>query len=152
MFDIGFWELALIAVIGLIVLGPERLPGAARTLGRWVGRARMYANSLRHELENAAGADELRRDVDSFRRDVDSFRDEVTRGGRQLRSEFEGDEHAQPSPRGRGHQATSASRADPQQPDPPTRRGRRLRAETGSGDTLAPETSRETATEQDDAD
>jgi sec-independent protein translocase protein TatB len=40
MFDIGFWEMAFIGVIALVVIGPERLPGVARTAGLWVGKAR----------------------------------------------------------------------------------------------------------------
>ena len=54
MFDIGFSELALISIIGLVVLGPERLPKAARTVGYWVGRARSTFNHLRNELEREA--------------------------------------------------------------------------------------------------
>ena len=54
MFDIGFTELSLIAAIGLLVLGPERLPTVARTLGLWVGRARATFAHLRNELEREA--------------------------------------------------------------------------------------------------
>lgn len=57
MFDIGFWELVIIAGIALMVLGPERLPRVATTVGRWVGRARTLARGLqaqmRRELERA---------------------------------------------------------------------------------------------------
>lgn len=51
MFDMGFAELALIFIIGLVILGPERLPKAARTVGLWIGRARGTFNNLRNELE-----------------------------------------------------------------------------------------------------
>ena len=54
MFDIGFFELVLIFVICLVVLGPERLPAVARTLGHWTGRARNAFNHLRYELESEA--------------------------------------------------------------------------------------------------
>lgn len=113
MFDIGFWELALIAVIALIVLGPERLPGAARTLGLWVGRARRYTEKLRVELENAAGTEEIRRDFESVREDIESVRDEVSRGGRQLRAEVEGDDDA-----ARGASSGSKLPADSEQHRP----------------------------------
>jgi len=57
MFDIGFWELAMIGVVALLVLGPERLPGAARTAGRLIGRARRTLSDLRRELEQEVDLD-----------------------------------------------------------------------------------------------
>ncbi|HEX9877606.1 MAG TPA: Sec-independent protein translocase protein TatB [Gammaproteobacteria bacterium] len=51
MFDVGFWEIALIFGLGLMVLGPERLPRIAAQLGRWVSRARRTASQLRYQLE-----------------------------------------------------------------------------------------------------
>ncbi len=60
MFDVGFWELSLIAVVALLVVGPERLPGLARSVGRWVGKARRYADHLRREIERDVHATELR--------------------------------------------------------------------------------------------
>ncbi len=51
MFDVGFSELVLIFVLALLVLGPERLPKVARTVGRWLGRARQMARSMQYELE-----------------------------------------------------------------------------------------------------
>ena len=83
MFDIGFWELTVIAVIGLIVLGPERLPVVARTLGAWVGRAKGYVRGLTSELEREVNVDDLRHSVrrtreqieSDTRRTVDSVRD-----------------------------------------------------------------------------
>lgn len=59
MFDIGFWELVLVGIIALVVLGPERLPGAARTLGRWVRTVKGMANQVRSELERELEAHEL---------------------------------------------------------------------------------------------
>lgn len=51
MFDVGFWELVLVFGLGLIILGPERLPRVAAKVGRWVGQARRTANQLRRQLE-----------------------------------------------------------------------------------------------------
>ena len=51
MFDVGFWELILIFGVGLMILGPERMPRVASQIGRWVGRARRTASSLRRQLE-----------------------------------------------------------------------------------------------------
>ena len=47
MFDIGFIELVLIGVVGLVVIGPERLPGVASKLGRWVGRTRQFIETVK---------------------------------------------------------------------------------------------------------
>jgi len=63
MFDIGFLELLICAVIALLVLGPERLPGAARAAGRWVGMARRMARQFSSELEQQLQAEELREEL-----------------------------------------------------------------------------------------
>lgn len=63
MFDIGLQELLLIMVVGLLVLGPERLPQAVRTVTLWLGRARRTFNHLRREFEREIGADEIKRDL-----------------------------------------------------------------------------------------
>ncbi len=63
MFDIGFSELVLVAVIGLLVLGPERLPGAIRTGSLWLGRLRRSFNNIRAEIEREINADEIRQDL-----------------------------------------------------------------------------------------
>ncbi len=63
MFDIGFSELLLIAVVALVVMGPQRLPQAMRTLALWWGRARQLFGNLRRELENEVGMDDIRRQL-----------------------------------------------------------------------------------------
>ena len=63
MFDIGFPELMLVAVIGLLVLGPERLPEALRTLGLWLGRLRRSFGNVKAEIEKEIGMDEIRRQL-----------------------------------------------------------------------------------------
>jgi len=63
MFDISFSELALICVIALLVLGPERMPNALRTLGLWIGRASRTFTTMRAEIEREIGMDEVRRQL-----------------------------------------------------------------------------------------
>lgn len=99
MFDIGFWELAVLGMIGLIVLGPERLPVVARTLGRWVGRARHYVSALTTELENEVAAEDIRSDVRRAREQIEAetreFRSSTESAVSPLMEPIEGEsEHA----------------------------------------------------------
>jgi len=63
MFGISFSELLLVGPVALLVLGPERLPGAARTAGLWVGRLKRSFNAIKQEVEREIGADEIRRQL-----------------------------------------------------------------------------------------
>jgi sec-independent protein translocase protein TatB len=58
--DIGFTELILAAIVGLLVIGPEQLPGSIRTLTRWIGTARSSFNKIKDDLEREVGVDEIR--------------------------------------------------------------------------------------------
>ncbi len=64
MFDIGFGELLVCAIVALLVLGPERLPGAARTVGRWVGRARHTISQFTDQIDREMRTDDLRRRIE----------------------------------------------------------------------------------------
>jgi sec-independent protein translocase protein TatB len=63
MFDIGFWELMLIAVIGLVVLGPERLPVAIRTVRGWISNVRQLSDSVKTELKEELRINELHQNL-----------------------------------------------------------------------------------------
>ena len=63
MFDVGMGEVGLIAVVALLVLGPERLPGAARTAGALLRKARQGWQSVRSEIERELAAEELKRNL-----------------------------------------------------------------------------------------
>jgi sec-independent protein translocase protein TatB len=63
MFDISFPELILIAIVGLLVIGPKRLPEALRTLGLWMGRMRRSFTNVKAEIEKEIGMDEIRRQL-----------------------------------------------------------------------------------------
>ncbi len=54
MFDIGFWELAVVGVVALLVVGPERMPTMIRTAGQWAGKVQRIARELRNEIEREA--------------------------------------------------------------------------------------------------
>jgi Tat protein translocase TatB subunit len=64
MFDVGFWELAVIFVIGLLVLGPERLPRVAQQVGQWAGKARRMARMLTTQLQDELNAADPNRILD----------------------------------------------------------------------------------------
>lgn len=70
MFEIGFWELVLVGVVALVVLGPERLPRVARTMGQWAGRARSYVKHFSSELEREVQVQELRQQAKDFQREL----------------------------------------------------------------------------------
>jgi len=63
MFDIGFPELLIVSIVALLVLGPERLPEALRTLGLWFGRMRRSFSAVKVEIEREIGMDEVRRQL-----------------------------------------------------------------------------------------
>lgn len=63
MFDIGFSELLLVGLVALLVLGPERLPGAVRTASLWIGRLKRSFSAIKAEVEREIGADEIRRQL-----------------------------------------------------------------------------------------
>jgi sec-independent protein translocase protein TatB len=60
MFDVGFWELLMIGVVALVVVGPERLPRMARVAGLWLGRARRVLGSVKAEIDRELKAEELK--------------------------------------------------------------------------------------------
>ena len=61
MFDFGFWEIILILMIALVVVGPERLPGLAKTAGLWVGKAKRMVSDIKSEIDQELAADELKK-------------------------------------------------------------------------------------------
>ncbi|MBK7541496.1 MAG: twin-arginine translocase subunit TatB [Candidatus Competibacteraceae bacterium] len=71
MFEMGFWELVMVAVVALIVVGPEKLPGLARTAGFWLGKARRMVADVKAEVDRELQLDELKQ----------SFRQQANLGG-----------------------------------------------------------------------
>jgi sec-independent protein translocase protein TatB len=70
VFDISFGELALCFVVALVVLGPEKLPKVARTVGRWAGQARGYMRNLSSELQRETDIMEIKRQLEDAQRDL----------------------------------------------------------------------------------
>jgi sec-independent protein translocase protein TatB len=79
MFDVGFTELLLVFIIALLVLGPERLPKVARTVGGLTRKARSSWLSLKRSIEAEIRAEELKEPLRQFQKDVRSAVDEANR-------------------------------------------------------------------------
>ena len=109
MFDIGFPELVLIAIVGLLVIGPERLPEALRSMGLWLGRMRRSFTSVKAEIEKEIGMDEVRRQLHN-----EAIMDEMKR----IESEVKGTAEAARSSFNEGIQAAQAPSTDPNATDP----------------------------------
>lgn len=71
MFDIGFFELLVIGVLALLILGPERLPHAARTAGLWVGRVKRAFSSVQQEVNQQLHLEEMQRQLEENRRKLE---------------------------------------------------------------------------------
>ena len=89
MFDIGFSELFLIAIVALVVLGPERLPKAARFAGLWVRRARAQWYSVKSELESELASEELKRTLRDTRQAVADIDADIRTAQAEARREFD---------------------------------------------------------------
>ena len=88
MFDIGFAELVIIAVVGLLVIGPERLPGTIRTVSLWLNRLKRGFNDIKREvqqeLHNDAVMQELRKTGEQIREQTDSLGQDIQSAAKSL--------------------------------------------------------------------
>ena len=102
MFDLGFFELLVIAVVALVVLGPERLPKAARVAGLWVRKARAQWYSVKSEFERELAAEELKRSLvepaAQLREQVSEVRTAVADVDREIRATVPAAEATPPAP------------------------------------------------------
>lgn len=81
MFDIGFAELMLVLVVGLLVVGPERLPETVKTVAIWVSRIKRQFSETRRDIEREIGADDIRRQIynENIMRSLNESRDAIQR-------------------------------------------------------------------------
>lgn len=77
MFDVSFGEILIIAVVALVVIGPEKLPKVARTLGLLAGRMQRYVATVKGDIERELKADELRKIHSDVTHEVNAFESEV---------------------------------------------------------------------------
>ena len=92
MFDIGFWELMIIGLVALLVVGPERLPKLAYTAGKWLGKGRSMLNTVKDEINKEIKAEELKQVLDEQKKSLDPLGeviDETSGALRDLKSSTE---------------------------------------------------------------
>ena len=77
MFDIGFWEILVIGVVALLVVGPERLPGVARSVGRWVGQVQRFVRNARADIQRELEAENLKSMLDEQEKQIHELRSMV---------------------------------------------------------------------------
>ena len=88
MFDIGFTELMVIALVALIVIGPERLPRVARTLGHLAGRLQRYVSDVKADINREVELDELKKMRDSMQQAATGFESSVSTEMNKTESEL----------------------------------------------------------------
>ena len=91
MFDVGFWEILLILVLALVVIGPERLPGAARKAGFFVGKARRYIEGVRSEVESELDVNEFKRMMHNQEVQINELQQQLKSGVAAVESDISGD-------------------------------------------------------------
>ena len=77
MFDFGFWELALVLIISLIILGPERLPAFASQLGSLIKKIKDFANSVKSNIENESRMNDLKKIIEKQKEELSEFEDTI---------------------------------------------------------------------------
>ena len=87
MFDMGFTEMMLIGIVALVVIGPERLPGVARTAGKYVGRLKRFMTTVKADVEQELRADELREILSKQQKELDSLKDTISDAGKAIEKE-----------------------------------------------------------------
>ncbi len=152
MFDIGFGELLVIAIVGLLILGPERLPVAIKTVSLWVGRFKRSYRQIRTEIEKEIGADDIRRQLhneeimqslNATKQQFNQMADETREGINQIKEDasvFKAD------PKAVGHNNTIGDNASEKPAAAPV-----AEAHVEPSPVIAPPTSQEPANKSSDA-
>lgn len=100
MFDIAFSELLVIALVALIVIGPEKLPGLARTAGNLWGRAQRYVNNIKNEIAKDAAIEEARKLQHSLQQDAAEIERKIQENGLTLEQHLLQSQYRKPAPNG----------------------------------------------------
>ena len=84
MFDFGFWELTLIMVIALLVVGPKRLPVLAGQVGRWIGKAKLIVANIRADIESEIEAAEIKEMLEKQQSEIGELKEIIEDTRREL--------------------------------------------------------------------
>ena len=93
MFDFGFWELILVMVVALLVVGPERLPGLARQAGLWLGKAKRFISSVRSDIEREIRAEELKSMLNQQQSEIQELKGMLAETHSKVKEEVNQAEH-----------------------------------------------------------
>ena len=91
MFDVGFWEILFILILALVIIGPERLPGAARQVGFFVGKARRYIEGVRSEVESELDIGEFKRMLHNQEVQINELQQQLKSGVDEVGSDIKKD-------------------------------------------------------------
>ena len=139
MFEVGFAELFVLGVIALLVVGPDRLPGLARTVGVWVGRAQRMVGQVRADIEREVRADELRKAAKEYsptnvlsdmHKDVEDFASEISQ---PLDVDATKGEAEKPESKTTSSKTTSSATAENKTATSDTAEGKTAASETTAG-------------------
>lgn len=89
MFDVGFWELSLIGIVALLVIGPERLPAVARTVGKWAGRANRFIANVKDDINKELKDEDLKRILEEQQKLADEYKNAAKSMESSINSETE---------------------------------------------------------------
>ncbi len=89
MFDIGFWELSLIGIVALLVIGPERLPAVARTVGKYFGRANRFITNVKNDISKELKDEDLKQILAEQQKLADGFKNAASSMNSAVNSETE---------------------------------------------------------------
>jgi len=116
MFDIAFSELAVIMLVALIVIGPERLPKVARTAGHLWGRVQRYVHSVKNDIVNDMAIEEARQLHGSIHQDVSAIGQSMQEAGLTLEQQILQAQHSKPPNAANEHAQSITQSSAPSKP------------------------------------
>jgi sec-independent protein translocase protein TatB len=95
MFDFGFWELTIVMIVALLVVGPERLPALAGQVGKWIGKAKRMIESVRSDIESEIKAAELREILEKQQNEIGELKEMLKDTQKEIEEEIKEDDDSE---------------------------------------------------------